>query len=328
MDSREIVTRCLEFRQPERIPASLPPPYWQDFFGVSVTYPRTEQSQWHKVSENRWEHVDEWGNIWSRLGDAGKGEVVRGALADLADAATIPLPDLANPAYYERARWALREKAGDKYRVGGLPGFAFNISRKLRRLDQYLMDLVLNPEPIRLLAQRVDDLLEEMIQQYARIGVDAVMFPEDWGTQQGLMIRPELWRELFKPGFVRLCVAAHAHGLKVFMHSCGKMTAIIPDLIEAGIDLLQFDQPRLHGLETLAQWSGQVTFWCPVDIQATLQTRDPAMIETEAKLMIELLGGKGGGFVAGYYADNAAIGLDPQVQEVACRAFVKYGRYR
>ena len=81
------------------------------------------------------------------------------------------------------------------------------------------------------------------------------------------MIRPAVWREMFKPGFVDLCQTAHAHGVHVFMHSCGKITDIIPDLIEAGIDLLQFDQPRLHGIDTLARFRGQITFWCPVDIK-------------------------------------------------------------
>ena len=112
------------------------------------------------------------------------------------------------------------------------------------------------------------------------------------------------------------------------MHSCGKTTVIIPDLIEAGIDLLQFDQPQLHGLDQLARFHGQITFWCPVDIQKTLQTQDAAKIEADARAMVELLGGPEGGFIAGYYGGNEAIGLDPKVQDVACRAFSKYGDYR
>ncbi|NLS78631.1 MAG: hypothetical protein GXY76_15360, partial [Chloroflexi bacterium] len=130
------------------------------------------------------------------------------------------------------------------------------------------------------------------------------------------------------PGFVRLCGVAHEVGVKVFMHSCGKMTSIIPDLIEAGIDVLQFDQPRIHGLDTLAQWSGQVTFWCPVDIQSTLQTRDSVLIEADAREMIAKLGNQGGGFIAGYYGGNEAIGITPEIQELACKAFVKYGWYK
>jgi hypothetical protein len=328
MNSREIVQRATEFNKPERIPGAMPPPYWNDLFGAGVDYPTPERSRWHRVGKGRWERVDEWGNTWARADENSQGEVVKGALESLDDVETIPLPDLANPAYYEKARLAFQTRAGDKYRLGGLPGFAFNIARKLRKLEQYLMDLALEPDRMMTLSRRIDDLLEQMILQYARIGADAVMLVEDWGTQQGLMIHPEMWRRLFKPGFARLCHVAHGKGLKVWMHSCGKMTAIIPDLIEVGVDLLQFDQPRLHGLDSLAQFAGRISFWCPVDIQRTLQTRDPAQIEADAREMIYKLGGQGGGFVAGYYHDNASIGLDPALQKIACQAFTKYGCYK
>ena len=71
----------------------------------------------------------------------------------------------------------------------------------------------------------------------------------------------------------------------MFMHSCGKITAIIPDLIESGIDCFQFDQPTVHGLDTLAgfQKTHKITYWSPVDIQKTLQTRDEYIIRAEAK---------------------------------------------
>jgi uroporphyrinogen-III decarboxylase len=254
--------------------------------------------------------------------------VSKGALQEIDEVYTLPLPDLANPANFEGVREVFNDPTNDRFRVGGLPGFPFNIARKIRRLDQFFVDLLLEPEKIGVLLKRIEDLLAETMVQYAAAGADGVMFPEDWGTQKGLMINPDLWRQVFKPGFQRLCSVAHEHGIKVLMHSCGKTTAIIPDLIEAGIDLLQFDQPQLHGLEQLAQFHGQITFWCPVDIQKTLQTHDADLIEADARAMIELLGGPEGGFIAGYYSGNEAIGLDPKWQDVACRAFSKYGDYR
>jgi uroporphyrinogen-III decarboxylase len=256
-----------------------------------------------------------------------KGQVARGALEDWADLDNLHLPDLANPAGYVQAREICADPDNDQFRVGGLPGFPFSVARKLRRLDQFLMDVLLWPDRVQTLLVRIEDLLADAIEQYASIGVDAVMFPEDWGTQKSLLVRPQIWRQIFKPGFVRLCGLAHERGIRVFMHSCGKTTDIIPDLIEAGIDLLQFDQPELHGLDVLAQFHGQITFWCPVDIQKTLQTRDERAIETAARELIEKLGGPEGGFVAGYYNDNQSIGLDPHWQDVACRAFTKYGDY-
>ena len=235
---------------------------------------------------------------------------------------------MANPANYTSVRRVFNDPQNDRFRIGGLPGFPFNLARKMRRLDQFLMDLLLEQDKVKVLLKRIEDLVAEAIVQYAAAGADGVMFPEDWGTQKGLMIRPELWRQVFKPGFERLCAVAHEHGVKVFMHSCGKTTVIIPDLIEAGVDLLQFDQPQLHGLDNLAKYHGEITYWCPVDIQKTLQTLDAEAIEADARAMIKKLGGPKGGFIAGYYSGNEAIGLDPKWQDVACRAFTKYGDYR
>jgi len=327
MRSREIVRRTLEFDGPERVAASFPEPYWNDMCNVNYALVGFEPV-WRDVGNGWQEYVDEWGNTWARLDRTSKGEVVRGVLEDWAQLGDLRPPDLANPANFSRVREICRDPANDRFRIGGLPGFPFNIARYMRRLEQFLMDLLLEPERVATLLRRIEDLLAETIVQYARAGVDAVMFPEDWGTQTALMIHPDTWRQVFKPGFRRLCAVAHEQGIKVFMHSCGKITDIIPDLIDAGIDLLQFDQPTLHGIEVLGRFHGQITFWCPVDIQKTLQTQDEAAIVAEARALIETLGGPDGGFVAGYYGDNVAIGLDPYWQDVACRAFMHYGRYR
>jgi hypothetical protein len=109
------------------------------------------------------------------------------------------------------------------------------------------------------------------------------------------------------------------------MHSCGRIGAIVPGLMEAGVDLLQFDQPDLHGIEQLAahQKRGKITFWCPVDIQKTLQERDERIIRAKAREMLDKLWRGRGGFVAGYYGDNASIGLEPKWQEYACDEFMK-----
>jgi uroporphyrinogen decarboxylase len=326
MNSREIVLRTVDFTGPERVAGSMPPPYWNDLCGAGYTLPNGGPD-WQDVGGGRQEYVDEWGNTWARVDAYSKGEVVRGAIEDIDEVFAAPLPDMANPDNYKTAREVFADPENDKFRIGSLPGFPFNIARKMRRLDQFLMDLLLERDKIYVLLKRIEDLLAETIVQYARSGADAVMFPEDWGTQRGLMINPQMWREVFKPGFERLCSVAHEHGIKVFMHSCGKTTVIIPDLIEAGVDLLQFDQPRLHGLDNLARFHGQITFWCPVDIQITLQTGDAARIEGDAREMIEKLGGPEGGFVAGYYSGNEAIGLDRKWQDIACQAFTKYGNY-
>lgn len=328
MQSREIIRRVIELRDPPRIGMTLPPPFPNDIVHGHI-WPDPDwrpRSTWTLERGARWE--DEWGNVWARLDEFSKGQVVEGALADWADLDAYRLPPLDRPDRYVEARTIFESKVG-LYRVGGLPGFPFAIMRYLRKVETFLADVLLYPAEVRTLADRVTALLLSCIDRWAEVGADAVMFAEDWGTQTQLLVSPKLWREAFKPDYRRLVGHAHARGLHVLMHSCGYIVDIIPDLVEVGVDVLQIDQPLLLGIDRLARdFAGRVTFWCPVDIQTTLPTGDLALIESDATELVAKLGGHGGGFIAGYYGGAEAIDLDPTWQEAACRAFVRSGDYR
>jgi uroporphyrinogen-III decarboxylase len=323
MTSKEIVQRTLDFQNPERVARSFPE---SDFHWVNDDA-KTCATDWEKVSPTKWERMDEWGNIWQRIDDTTKGEVVKGALSDASEIENYQLPDFSKfEDFYTVVK--ARKNNKDKWLIGGMPGFAFNIARKILKIDNYLMALVLEREKIRVLHDRIDVLLEDMIRNHAKAGADCVMYPEDWGTQNQLFISPDLWYEEFFPRFVKLCGIAHQCGIKVFMHSCGRTAAIVPGLIKAGIDVLQFDQPDLHGIDQLAEYqkNSKITFWSPVDIQKTLQSRDEKIIRAKAREMIDKLWKNRGGFIAGYYSDNVAIGLDPKWQEIASEEFIAYGK--
>lgn len=326
MTSREIVRKTLTFGRPERIAMSLPAPYPNDFvFAGAGPDQRHHSAGWQEVAPGRWELTDEWGNTWARLEGFSKGEVSRGVLHDWASLNHIELPDYGLPERYEGARRTFAEHK-DMFKVGVLPGFPFSIARYMRRLDNFLADVLAEPDNVRRLLEMVEEQVHNAIRQLAEAGADAVMFAEDWGTQDRLLVSPAVWNGMFKPGFERLCRAAHERSVFVLMHSCGFIYEAMDAMIESGIDCFQFDQPELYGIDFLAdRFGGRTTFWCPVDIQKTLQTRDPARIGAAARRMIERLGAGGGGFVAGYYGSNEAIGLDPKWQDVACRAFVRYG---
>lgn len=322
MNPREIVRRTIDFECPERVARSFGE---SDFTGAGPDV-ETQATDWREVGGGRWERTDEWGNLWGRIDPTSKGEVVRGVFETLDDMEGYEFPDYSRPESYEPVRQH-RAAHGDMWLLGGMPGFAFNIARKLRRLDQYFVDLLADAERIHELHDRIDVMLEDMIRNYAAAGVDAVMFCEDWGTQAELLIDPALWRTEFGPRYEKLCGTAHDLGIKVFLHSCGQIESVVPDMIAAGVDLFQFDQPELHGLGRLGshQENANVTFWCPVDIQTTLQSGDESLIRARAREMLDKLWRGRGGFVAGYYGDNASIGLDPKWQGMACDEFTSYG---
>jgi hypothetical protein len=341
MDSRSLIHRVTAFAGGPRIGLNLPPPWGSDLvFGGLGPAPGFDPQRRCEGDAEVW--LDEWGSTWRRLGGISKGEVAEGAIADWSQLAAYRPPDLGLASRYDAARRAFAE-APEKYRIGGIPGCAFNISRYIRRLENFLADCLLEPDRVRALNRLVMDEIEKAVRRWAEVGADAVMFPEDWGTQDRLLVSPETFRRLFRPELERLCGVAREVGLAVWMHSCGAMGAIIPDLIAAGVRVLQFDQPALHGIGHLAAaYGGRVTFMCPVDIQRTLQSHDEGAIRAEARRLVEALGrhvspprlrgesapppaGPFGGFIATRYGDERAIGLEPKWQDIACAAFAEFG---
>jgi len=321
MNSRDVINHTLAYDNPSRLGHTYPV---SDIVFCGCSAP-TLATDWHEVVAGRWERIDEWGNRWARLDAYSKGEVVVGALETWDDLEKIVWPDFKNPVYYETAK-NIRNEHGDKYVLGALPGFAFNIARKMRRLELYLTDLLMSPDEVNTLHDQIDSLLEDMIRNFAAIGADGIMITEDWGTQGQLMIDPKLWYEAYYPRFVSLCSLAHSLNLTVWMHSCGKIESIMPGLITAGVNVFQFDQPELHGLDVLHayQQESRVTFWCPVDIQKVLPTCEKNIIENKVKEMLDKLY-RGGGFIAGCYPDPAALGIDPAFQEFANETFERLG---
>jgi hypothetical protein len=148
----------------------------------------------------KWQRTDEWGNLWERLDPTSKGEVVKGVLSDVSEIEGYNLPEYSKVEDYTNVQQARRQYS-DKWLVGNVPGFTFNIARKMFRLDNYLMALVLEKDKVRLLHDKIDEQIQNMIKKYAGAGVDSIFFTEDWGTQTQLFINPQLWHEEFFQDF-------------------------------------------------------------------------------------------------------------------------------
>lgn len=103
--------------------------------------------------------------------------------------------------------------------------------------------------------------------------LDAVLIGNDFGAQTGLMLSPALIREFALPGTRQLVAQAQEFGLKVIHHSCGAIRPIIPDLIDAGVDVIHPIQALADGMdaEGLKQdFAGRVSFCGGVDAQQLL----------------------------------------------------------
>ena len=178
MTPREVFQRTLDFENPERVARTFMRNDLSDVVGTNPKV-KTQATGWQLAGDQEWERTDEWGNRWRRIDPTSKGEVVTGALETLDAIDSLELPDYSNPGDYERVR-AMRAEKPDHYMLGWVPGFTFSIARKMRKLDQYLMDLVLDRDRLRTLHDRIDDMLEDYIRNFARAGADAIGLEPKW----------------------------------------------------------------------------------------------------------------------------------------------------
>lgn len=311
MNSKEIITRVIERNDPPRIGLDFLDN--SDIIGdspVRLIYPYDPKLEsWGRRPEllgrtNGFTGevmLTYFGEIRGRFEGKTNGECVKGSLQDgweLLDSYILPAFDPSYDAELAQKHY----KDSDKYIVANLPCAIFSPLRDGRLMPNALMDTLLEPENVARFLGMLVDFVNAAIRKAGEFGFDAVMFCDDLGTQATTFFSPEVFRELFKPSYAAVARQAHDLGLKVIMHCCGQIDAIIGDLIEAGIDVLQFDQPELYGSGYLARkYGGRVAFYCPVDIQKVMATGDRALIEKTAADMVDAFKASGGGLIAKDY---------------------------
>ncbi len=313
MISREVVSKTIKFENPPRLAGTLPEKYGNDF------------AFWgpHPSPDSRCSKgTDEWGAVWDNIGVCSLGEVKKFPLLDWADFSNLKIPDVTESRRWQGIEQA-REKAKDKFLCGG----GFSIYERLhfiRSLENTWIDIYENPDEMCKLMDILVDMNLYAIEQYGKNGFDGYMFCDDWGLQDSLMISPAHWREFWKPRYKRIYTAAHNAGLLTLLHSCGYITEILEDLIDAGLDVIQMDQQQNMGLDNLhKRFAGRITFYCPVDIQGTMIYGSPATIRAYCREMVSKLGTRKGGFIAGYYGSPQSVGHTQIAIEAMCEEFVK-----
>ncbi len=323
MTSRERVRNIIEHRPADQVAVHFNPPHASDITSVGVklvkpagvpdayfewgTHPELMNQLDHFNGEV---HLDYFGNIIGRLNGITKGECVKGALTDWEDLETYELPQIDTSVFSAEA--AEKYKACDQYVVVGSPFSVFSILRDARLMTNALMDTVLEPENVEEFLQKILARNLELVEAIKDFGADALMFWDDWGTQDRTFISPNTFRELFKPIYKQIADRLHSYNMHLIVHSCGYNYAFMQDFIEAGIDVLQFDQLGAYGYEKMAdEFGGRVTFWSPLDIQKTLPTGNRELIESEALRMISAFKGKGS-LIINDYASYPDIGVEEE----------------
>ncbi len=293
---------------------------------VTASLGPSKQWQQKRWGEDGVEYYDDqWGNIWCRKEDGCmRGEIFKPALESWENLETLKIPDYNDAARFEDARKRFNDSP-DKFKIGVIPGWVFDTSRHLRKMEVYLCDLIEHRDEVDRLNTVIADMLIQTIKRYSQIGADAIAFYEDMGTQNSLLISPSMWREIFRSHYANLVETAHEKGLKVFMHSCGQNWELIDDLIEVGIDCFNFDQPAAYDMIALSKKlrEKKVALWSPIDIQCYLPTGDKELIQEQGRRMVDLFRG---GLIVKSYSDLPGIGIKYEWEQWGYESIIKHIR--
>lgn len=228
-----------------------------------------------------------WG--WHRLG------------ADWAGPATPTSPERVRgggsyEAFFDQLK-RLHDETG-KYLLVTIYGSHFEKAYFSRGIENFLADMAGDPPFARRLLRRIIErnlvMLENVL---ACPEADGVLLGSDWGSQVDLLMSHATWTEMIRPGEQEEYDLVHSFGLDVWIHSCGNVLRIIPDLIDMGVQVLNPVQPECMDLQRLKEVFGdRLTFWGGISTQQTLPYGSPDEVRTEARRVRDLMA-RGGGYI-------------------------------
>jgi len=315
----------MEFTGPDRIPIcsfhfksdKLPDldklKKYKSDFALTTFFPK-------KTIIDETHHYDEWGCKWCT--GTLLGEVVEHPLRDWD-----MLPDLKAPGYFSKKNLNIvrlsKLLAGKKFLLGYLPDMFFNRCFFLRGFQEFMGDLIEEREYVEKLLDVITEHTMKIIDKYAQFKVDGIYICDDFGLQNNLMMSPATFREVFKPRYKKMIDAAHKHGMKFILHSCGYIIDIIDDFIEIGLDCLQLDQLEIMGLENLAEkFAGRIAFFNCVDIQSVMPRNDHTEIYEYGRRLVTAFSSEKGGFIGKIYPQLQDIDVTVDSAIVSLEAFL------
>ena len=212
-------------------------------------------------------------------------------------------------------------------------------SLRIRGYENWFMDTMIDPDGVDSLFNRIvedklrywDAVIDWAIETGNGGKISMISECDDLGSQATTIIDPETLRQMVIPHFKTIFthVKKRLPHVKTFMHSCGAIREILPDLIEAGLDILnpvQFTAAGMDLKELKRDFGDVLTFWGGgVDTQSTLNNGNPQKVADEVKRIIDILA-PGGGFVFAP-VHNIQDDVPPENFWAMWDTLQKYGKY-
>lgn len=180
--------------------------------------------------------------------------------------------------------------------VGGMWTSFFHILCDFFGMENYFTKMYTDPGIVEAVTEKVVDFYLEANKRCfdAMAGkLDAFFLGNDFGSQEDLLISPEMFKKFVLPGFRKNIELAKSYGLKVMLHSCGAISKAIPLLIEAGINALHPLQARAKGMEAeklAREYKNDLLFVGGVDTQQLLPFGTPEQVKNEVRRLKKVFG--------------------------------------
>lgn len=269
MTPRERIAAALAYQRPDRLPLRVSPGAgglyehgqklvdllltcghdFGDLAGLTVPQPPegtlAEDGSYHELK------TDAWGTTWEYLIFGVWGHPTEWPLNDWSKLPRYVMPEPPHPTPDELARQrAALAARQERYFCLGHGGSLFEKLHSLRRFEDVLMDLALDSPELGTLGDRLVEHCSGLVDYALALGVDGVMFGDDFGTSTALLLSPATWQRYFRPRYDTLFGPLRQGGKPIFFHSCGAIQPLLPSLRELGVNvvwpqLTAFDLPEL-----------------------------------------------------------------------------------
>ncbi len=198
----------------------------------------------------------------------------------------------------------LNAEAGEEYCIMVKGGNIFETSWYMRGFEQAFMDIVLAPEVIGLIMEKVTQFYiaqTKKVLEAADGMVDLMFTADDVGCQKGLLMSLDMYQTSLKPYHKRLHDAVHEYGAKGIYHTDGAVMEAVGDLMDMGVDVLQalqFDARDMDPQVLKDKYGDRLCFEGGVSVQKTMPFGTAEDVRQETLSHISVLG-KSGGYICG-----------------------------
>ena len=185
--------------------------------------------------------------------------------------------------------------------MGMMGATIFERAWNLRGFENFLIDMVLRKDMANLLLDKITELRCRQAEIMAEARVDILRLGDDVGTEHGMMLSLELWREMLKSRLGKVIKKAKEikPDIIICFHSDGDCREVIPELIEIGVDILNPVQPEcMDPAEIKKLFGDKLAFHGTIGTQTTMPFGTPDDVKKVVKERIETVG-IGGGFLIG-----------------------------